>query len=372
MEEQAEAKNVLRRQMRAQRKALSPEARKRASEIICAKLLSDGGILAAIDPLEGGGAVAVYLASPDELDLSNFIREMLDRGVTVVSPRWNGETYALAKIKGLDDANLRRGPMNILEPAEAEIVEPSEVAAWIVPGLAFTKDGKRLGYGGGWYDRLLADENGVLKIGVAHEFQIVGDLPHEPHDILLDRVVTPDLNDRHLEFTETPDGFRASTSADSLHKRRVSFILSLLGLSLFPILLLVGAAFKNGMLDMPTWAVMSFFLVPCVAIAISGATMLNICNGPEVAEIKVKGEEGICQRRFLGLIPRRAIRFRWGPWTKAHPFGNGFYSTRECQHLSVVEGGVERVLFATYDSTASALAIRMNLAHHVDPDSVHA
>ena len=370
MEEQAEAKNVLRRQMRTRRKALSPEARKRASEIICAKLLSDGGILAAIDPLEGGGAVAVYLASPDELDLSNFIREMLDRGVTVVSPRWNGETYALAKIKGLDDANLRRGPMNILEPAEAEIVEPSEVAAWIVPGLAFTQDGKRLGYGGGWYDRLLAAANGTLKIGVAHEFQIVDDLPHEPHDILLDRVVTPNLDDRHLEFTETPDGFCASISADSLHKRRVSFILSLLGLSLFPILLLVGAAFQNGMIDMPTWAVMSFLLVPCAAIAISGAAMLNICNGPEVAEIEVKGEEGVCRRRFLGLIQRRTIRFRWGPWSKAYPFGNGFYSARESQYLSVVEGGVEQVLFATYDDTASKLSIRMNLAHHVDPEKL--
>ena len=79
--------------------------------------------------------------------------------------------------------------MNILEPAEAEIVSPLEVAAWIVPGLAFTRDGRRLGYGGGWYDRLLASaRKGSLKIGVAHEFQVVEDLPHEPHDIRLDRL----------------------------------------------------------------------------------------------------------------------------------------------------------------------------------------
>ena len=194
MEEQVDAKNAIRRQMRAHRKALQPDERERASKIICAKLLSDGGITAVTDPLEGCGAVAVYLASPDELDLSDFIREMLSRGVKVVSPRWNGETYELARLKGLDEANLRRGPMNILESAEAEIIEPSEVAAWIVPGLAFTKDGKRLGYGGGWYDRLLADANGTLKIGVAHEFQIVDNLPHEPHDILLDHVVTPNLD----------------------------------------------------------------------------------------------------------------------------------------------------------------------------------
>ncbi len=176
--------------MRARRRALSPEARARASEIICAKLVADGAITVRTDPSDGGGAVAVYLASPEEIDLSAFIQEVLARGGTVVSPRWNGETYELAKLRGLSESLLRRGPMNILEPAEAELVKPSDVAVWIVPGLVFTKDGKRIGYGGGWYDRLLADAKSSVKIGVAHEFQIVDDLPHEPHDILLTHVVT--------------------------------------------------------------------------------------------------------------------------------------------------------------------------------------
>ena len=184
-------KDEIRQRMRARRKAISPEERERASKAICARLCRDSRISAATAPRGGGGAVAVYLASPDEIDLSDFIREMLGRGVTVVSPRWNGETYELARIKGLSEGDLRRGPMNILEPAEAEIVNPTEVAVWIVPGLAFTKDGKRLGYGGGWYDRLLASaSNGALKIGVAHEFQALDDLPCEPHDILLSHVIT--------------------------------------------------------------------------------------------------------------------------------------------------------------------------------------
>ena len=196
--------------MRALRRALSPEERLRASKIVCAKLSLDEGIAVATEPFDGGGAVAVYLASPDEIDLSDFIREMLDRGVEVASPRWNGETYELARIRGLDKGNFRRGPMNILEPAEAEIVKPQDVAVWIVPGLAFTKDGKRLGYGGGWYDRLLAAAaKDSLKIGVAHEFQVVDDLPSEQHDILLSSVITSAFSDNHLEFTETPDGFRA-------------------------------------------------------------------------------------------------------------------------------------------------------------------
>ena len=194
MEYAVQEKAAIRRRMRALRRALSPEERLRASEIVCAKLNLDEGIAAATDPFDGGDAVAVYLAAPDEIDLSDFIREMLDRGVKVVSPRWNGETYELARLKGLNDGDLRRGPMNILEPAEAEIVKPQDVSVWIVPGLAFTKDGKRLGYGGGWYDRLLAaTARNALKIGVGHEFQVVDDLPSEQHDILLDRVVSTGL-----------------------------------------------------------------------------------------------------------------------------------------------------------------------------------
>ena len=176
--------------MREQRRALTSEERTAASEIICAKLAADSDIGLRVDPFDGWSPVAVYLASPQEIDLSPFIRKMLAMGVRVVAPRWNGETYELAVLKGLDEAHLRKGSMGILEPVEAEIVSPKEVGVWLVPGLAFTRNGKRLGYGGGWYDRLLADApKGSLKIGIAHAFQIVDDLPSESHDILLSKVI---------------------------------------------------------------------------------------------------------------------------------------------------------------------------------------
>ena len=176
--------------MRERRRALTPEERASSSEIVCAKLAADSDIGLRVDPLNWGSPVAVYLASSQEIDLSPFIRKMLESGVKVVAPRWNGETYELAVLKGLDEAHLRKGPMRILEPAEAEIVSPKEVGVWLVPGLAFTRNGKRLGYGGGWYDRLLAEApKGSLKLGIAHAFQVVDDLPSEPHDILLSKVV---------------------------------------------------------------------------------------------------------------------------------------------------------------------------------------
>ena len=166
--------------MRERRRALTPEDRTASSEIICAKLAA----------FNFHPPIAVYLASPQEIDLSPFIRKMLTMGVKLVVPRWNGETYELAVLKGLDGAHLRKGPMGILEPAEAEIVSPKGAEVWLVPGLAFTRNGKRLGYGGGWYDRLLADApKDFLKLGIAHAFQVVDDLPSEPHDILLSGIV---------------------------------------------------------------------------------------------------------------------------------------------------------------------------------------
>ena len=101
--------------MRERRKALTPEERTAASEIICAKLAV----------FNFHSPIAVYLASPQEIDLSPFIRKILESGVKVVAPRWNGETYELVVLKGLDGAYLRKGPMGILEPAEAEIVSPA-------------------------------------------------------------------------------------------------------------------------------------------------------------------------------------------------------------------------------------------------------
>ena len=172
-------KSAVRAEMRRLRRGVPPDERARASRLVCDRLLAR----------TLGPAVAVYLAGADELDLTAFIETALSRGVRLLAPRWTGETYALAELRGLSPSDLRTGPHGIREPREADDggLRPS---AWIVPGLAFTRDGRRLGYGGGWYDRLLADAApGADVIGVAYPFQVVGDLPSEPHDIRLSDVV---------------------------------------------------------------------------------------------------------------------------------------------------------------------------------------
>ena len=95
-------KDEIRREMRARRKALSAAERAEASAIICAKLARSRELGEVIDPFEIGSPVAVYLASPDEIDLRAYIEQLLRYRCKVVAPRWNGETYELAFLKGLD------------------------------------------------------------------------------------------------------------------------------------------------------------------------------------------------------------------------------------------------------------------------------
>ena len=182
------SKSEIRNKMRTKRKSLSAAQKMCISQKISCALGCDPAIVAA---KTGESIFAVYLASPAEIDLTPFIRETLARGIKIAAPRWNGQSYDLAELRELSEACLRKGPMGILEPAEGNIIEPKDVSVWIVPGLAFTADGHRLGYGGGWYDRLLADaRSDAAKIGVACTFQIVENLPDESHDIRLDRIVS--------------------------------------------------------------------------------------------------------------------------------------------------------------------------------------
>lgn len=367
-------KAEIRREMRLRRKALTPEAKARASSVICALLPKGPDLSPLLDPFDGDGALAVYLASPDEIDLTAFIAENLACGVTVVAPRWNGETYELAKLKGLSEEHLRRGPMNILEPAEADLVVPREVAVWIVPGLAFTRDGKRLGYGGGWYDRLMAQSaKDALRIGVAHAFQVVDDLPSEPHDIPLTEVVDDCLDDPLVDFKETADGFRAVLSMDKTKVRRLTLLASLVGLPIASGLIwfLAGLLRKDPCSGM-VWTMIGLLALSAVAFLASVIALLYTFGAPMAAELEVRGDEGRCRRRFLGWPIGRCVRFAWKPWTRACLTRVDFYSAPGGCWLGVSAGGVERPLARVNEKTARRLFVRMNLAHRVDPSEAAA
>ena len=83
-----------------------------------------------------------------------------------------------------------KNDLNILEPEKP--IKTKKVDVFIIPGMAFTTSGKRLGRGGGYYDKLLSMHPNTLKIGLTFNERIIKDIPIENHDISMDYVITKD------------------------------------------------------------------------------------------------------------------------------------------------------------------------------------
>ena len=187
--EGTDPKRELRKIMKARRREVPSEERSAYSAALCGNLLEREDVQRAIG---AKGVFAVYLASKEEIDLSPLVERLWAADCRVVVPAWCDDTYRLVAYS--PKTELAAGPMGILEPApggEGLIsVAEGDVSVWIVPGLAFSRSGARLGYGGGWYDRFLSKANpSSISLGVAYPFQIVADLPLEPHDIPLVDIV---------------------------------------------------------------------------------------------------------------------------------------------------------------------------------------
>lgn len=84
---------------------------------------------------------------------------------------------------------MQPGPLGILQPPRDHWLAPETLDMLLVPGVGFDLSGRRLGYGGGFYDRYLANFRGIT-LGLAYDLQILNQLPAEAHDQLLQMLLT--------------------------------------------------------------------------------------------------------------------------------------------------------------------------------------
>ena len=168
-----------RKETLAARRALSAEERRRASAVICARLL-------ALLELREAKIVLSYRALPDEVDLRALEAELDAR---LVYPRCLGSGVMEA---WQPEGPWSRGPYGIEEPdtAASRLVEPDEIDAVLVPCVGFDGALRRLGHGAGYYDRYLPRCRKALCIGVAFEVQRLELVVTGEHDRSLDRIVT--------------------------------------------------------------------------------------------------------------------------------------------------------------------------------------
>jgi 5-formyltetrahydrofolate cyclo-ligase len=190
-----EEKRALRHTMMARRQEVSPAERARASAAVSARLQA----LPEVDLACGSGGIIagfVALAPRGEIDPEAGLWKAAGDGARVVFPRVSVEAPRL-RFHWAEPGNPREmipGPYGLLEPAvTTPEIDAAEIDVMIVPGLAFDRQGNRLGYGGGYYDeaagKLRAAGRGLL-VGVGYDFQLVDRCPAGEADVAVDCVVT--------------------------------------------------------------------------------------------------------------------------------------------------------------------------------------
>jgi len=181
-----EAKSALRTRVLAARDALPPAQRAAAAEAIAARIAHLASFAAA-------RCVLLTLAFRSEWDTLPLVRAALAGGKTVALPRVDAHARML-ELRAIRDpaVDVAPGYQGIPEPRPScPMLAPAAVDWVLVPGVAFDPAGRRLGYGGGFYDRLLPLlAAGAVRVAGAFDVQVVARVPAAPHDLVVNAVVT--------------------------------------------------------------------------------------------------------------------------------------------------------------------------------------
>ncbi len=174
-------KHELRQRCRAMRRELGVEQRQRASRSICAHL-------AAWPVFQRAETILTYLPMKAEVDVRPLLEQFPKKRWLL--PRIAPEDNHRMDFHIYDPARLVVHPFGMAEPAAGLPVVPADrVELVLVPGLAYDRQGWRLGYGGGYYDRFLSRFDGI-SVGVTYQALVLESIPHHKHDVAVGWVVS--------------------------------------------------------------------------------------------------------------------------------------------------------------------------------------
>ncbi len=178
-------KQELRQRMRNLRRSLDPASHKRMSDAVQKRLT-------ALPHWKNASHICTFVGSkPGEVDTLEIIRTALAHGKKICVPVIDPRSLELALSPLVNPDALAPGHFGVLEPSGGPRLAPIDLD-WdlaLAPGLAFGRDGGRLGFGKGYYDRLLNSRN-TPRIALAFGFQVLDTVPVLPHDVPVDLIVT--------------------------------------------------------------------------------------------------------------------------------------------------------------------------------------
>lgn len=181
-----EEKKLLRKKVSKAIKEIPSEYRDNKDRLINDSLLS-------LTEYQQASVIMAYYPLPDEVDIKPFLGKVLIDKKELILPRIVKDNFEMTvhRVTTLSE-NLVEGEMSLTEPESSlEEILPENIDLIIVPGRAFTRKGKRLGRGKGYYDRFLTDALNAVLISVCYEEQLFDEIPTEKHDRKIDILVTP-------------------------------------------------------------------------------------------------------------------------------------------------------------------------------------
>lgn len=174
-------KRTLRAQALARRKGIGSEEAAILSRGVQERFL-------ALPEFRHARSLALYAAIHKEVETFLVAKEAFRLGKRVVFPAAVGDALDFREVSDL--AELQVGRFGILEPP-GESRAPGTLDLIVVPGIGFDREGRRLGYGKGFYDRALHQLEGTGRlVGFCYEFQLLPEIFGEPHDVVMDLIVT--------------------------------------------------------------------------------------------------------------------------------------------------------------------------------------
>lgn len=174
-------KLAIRKELKAARADISPLSRASEARAVTRFALR-------LPEVQGARRAFCYLSSPLELATDDLVNALIDRGVEVAVPLVVDQTTMLAvRFPGWEE--VETGAFDIRQPRHrSSILGSIDVA--LTPALGFSRNGGRIGYGGGYYDRWFAQHSDCTRVGLAFTRQLVERLPIDPHDIRMHRIIT--------------------------------------------------------------------------------------------------------------------------------------------------------------------------------------
>lgn len=171
--------------MRQLKREANAEELKKEAEAATNRVLNNPAVTAS-------AFIMLYLSLPDELPTDSIARALWQMGKKIVVPVVDGQTSMHLTLCHKDEFDrLPCGKFGIREPHGEVFRDIGNIGVAIVPGMAFSRDGYRLGRGKGYYDRFLPILPQCQRIGLCYSFQLMNQLPHDKFDARMDCIITP-------------------------------------------------------------------------------------------------------------------------------------------------------------------------------------